>query len=578
MRRFCKSVITAGVFLSTCNAVAADFTAASAPAGAVNALQNLTQVYDPGRVSSQVQQAMPRLQNYAPKPLVSAPKQAPASNSDKIHFKLMRIVVKGNTIFPKRVFSDIFKSSMKQQITLTDLQNMVHQVTTKYREAGYILTRAILPPQVIKDGVVQVQIIEGFVSGVKINGDMGRLQPLLQSYGDHIMQSRPLQIHVLERYALLANDLPGVSVQTVITPSKTVPAGADLTLVVVSRRHLSGFVTYDNYGTRYIGPDEVAVGASLYSVFVPGDSNNLRISTTSNTHELRFIEVTHAQPIGANGLHWQFGSDFTETRPDFILEPLEIIGRNFLVFTDFSYPIIRDRSLNFSVHTTANYQNSTSTILTQPFYQDRIRSLVIGGNFDNTDSWHGISTVNFDVTHGFPIFGAHDHELQSRPLGQASYTRLNSAVSRLQGLTSRFSIFATIRGQYTSVPLLATEQYGVGGPDIGRGYDPSEIVGDKGISGKVELRFDTAPGMRLLNAVEYYMFYDAGMIWNNDDVNLPAKQDLTSTGIGARISFMPNLSATLFIARPLTRKVATMVALQHNPNQVRGYFQFVLTA
>jgi hemolysin activation/secretion protein len=578
MRRFCKSVVAVSALISTCSAVAADFTPTTAPAGAVNTLQNLSNVYDPGRVSNQIQQALPRLQNYAPRAEVTAPKQAVANNADKISFKLMRVVVKGNTIFPTKMFTDVFKSYMQQQITLSELQGLVHELTARYREAGYILTRAILPPQTIKNGIVQVQIIEGFVSGVKTSGDVGRLGPLLQGYGVHIMASKPLQIHVLERYALLANDLPGVAVQTVITPSKTVPAGADLTLVVAARRRASGFVTFDNYGTRYIGPNETAVGASLYSIFVPGDSNNVRISTTSNTHELHFIEATHTQPIGSNGLHWQVGSDFTETRPDFILTPLEIIGRNFLVFTDFSYPIIRDRSLNFTVHTTANYQNSTSTILSQPFYQDRIRSLVLGGNMDHTDTWHGISTINFDMTHGFPIFGAHDHQLQSRPNGQASYTRLNAAISRLQGLNTRFSIYVTARGQYSSQPLLATEQYGVGGPDIGRGYDPSEIVGDKGVSAKVELRFDTVPGFKMLSTVEYYMFYDAGIIWNNDTFNLPGRQDLTSTGFGARISFLPNLSGTLFVARPLTRKVATMVALGHNPFQPRGFFQLVLTA
>jgi hemolysin activation/secretion protein len=579
MRRIIKCILSASVLLSTCSAIAAPVpTAATATPEQASAVQNLSNVYDAGRVSNQIQQTLPRLQNYAPRAQVTAPKQVQASNADKIHFKLTRVIVKGNTIFPTRVFGNIFRKAIKQQITLSELQDMVHQLTAKYREAGYILTRAILPPQVIKDGIVTVQVVEGYVSEIKISGDVGQLEPLLRGYGGYIMASKPLQIRVLERYALLANDLPGISVQTVITPSKTVLGGADLTLVVVSRRHVSGFVTYDNYGTRYLGPDELAVGTSLYSVFVPGDSNNIRISTTSNTHELRFIEVTHAQPIGANGWHWNVGSDFTETRPDFILTPLNIIGRNFLVFTDFSYPLLRDRGRNASIHTAANYQNSTSTILSQAFYQDRIRSLVFGGNMDNTDSWRGVSTINFDVTHGFPIFGAHDHTLQSRPLGQASYTRLNAGVSRLQGLSSRLSLYVTLHGQYSTQPLLATEQYGVGGPDIGRGYDPSEITGDKGVSGKVELRFDTIPGLKLLNTIEWYVFYDAGMIWNNDNISLPGKQDLTSAGLGARLTFFPNLTGNLFVARPLTRKVAVMSALDHNANQPRGFFQLVLTA
>jgi hemolysin activation/secretion protein len=572
MRRFCRSVVSASVLLSTCAAVADPVT----PAQAVNAVQNLSNFYDPGRVSNQIQDTLPHTTKFAPRTAVTAPKPAVPNNADKIHFKLMKVVVKGNTIFNKSIFAHVFRPAIKKDITLAQLQAMVHEVTAHFRESGYILTRAILPPQTIKDGIVTVQIVEGFVSAVSIKGDIGRMGPLLDAYGAHIMHSKPLQIHDLERYALLANDLPGIAVQTVITPSKTVPAGADLTLVV-TRRRASGFITYDNYGTRYIGPDETTVGASAYSVFVPGDSNNIRLSTTSNTHELRFIELTHAQPIGSNGLHWSFGSDFTETRPDFILEPLSIIGRNFLVFTDFSYPIIRDRGKNWSVHSTANYQNSTSTILGQPFYQDRIRNLDLGTSYDYTDTYHGVSQLILDYTHGFPIFGAHDHTLQSRPDGQASYTRINASLSRLQGLNQYFSMYGVIKGQYSFQALLATEQYGVGGPDIGRGYDPSEIVGDQGVSGKIELRLDTNPGFKFLASVEYYVFYDAGMVWNIDNINLPGKQSLTSAGVGARFSFMPNVSGSFFVGRPLTHKVATMVGLGHNPNQPRGFFSVVLS-
>lgn len=33
--------------------------------------------------------------------------------------------------------------------------------------------------------------------------------------------------------------------------------------------------------------------------------------------------------------------------------------------------------------------------------------------------------------------------------------------------------------------LLSPKQFGVGGSQFGRGYDPSEITGDSGVAGKV---------------------------------------------------------------------------------------------
>ncbi len=541
-----------------------------------NSLQGLSNYYDAGRVVQQVQQSLPKPPKAPLKSSISKKITEENPNVAKIQFKFNKIVISGNTVFSAQTLQKIFQPKLGKMITLAELQAMVHAVTAKYRDSGYILSRAILPPQTIREGVVQVQIVEGFVSDVTVTGDPGRARRLLEGYGKHIQASKPLNIDKLERYALLANDLPGFNIQSVLTPSKTTPAGADLNLLA-KRKIGSAFFSYDNYGTRYIGPQEVSFGGSLYSLFAPGDSNTVRFSVTSRPHELRYVDVSHAQPIGTDGLHWQLGSNYAETRPDFILAPIQIVGHNTLIYTDFSYPIIRDRSKNFTVHSGFNYQNVNSTILGTPFYQDRIRSLVVGATFDSIDSWRGITSMGLDVVHGFDIMGAHDHQNQSRSLGRSIYTRINPSISRLQALTSRFSLYGALRGQYTRTVLLATEQYGVGGPDIGRGYDPSEIVGDNGVSGKLELRVDTAPDWKLLNAVQYYAFYDAGVIWNIDYVSLPAKQSLTSLGIGARFTFIPQVTGNLFLAKPLTQPVAVLAALNDNIHMARIFFQVTAT-
>ncbi len=538
------------------------------------ALPGITNASDAGLVAKQVQQSLPKqpkaVLKAAPKPVEAA------SNAPKIHFRLTSVIITGNTVFSDKQLQAIFKPYIGKDIPVTQLEKMVHDVTTKYRDSGYILSRAILPPQTVRQGVVRIQVVEGFVSSVSVKGGSDRMQRFLDRYGTRIKASKPLQVQKLERYALLMNDLPGVSVQSVLTPSKTVPAAADLTLVSTQRAG-SAFVSFDNYGTRYIGPNEISFGGSLYSVLTPGDSNTARFSYTSNPHELHYMEFNRTQPIGSDGLRWVLDSNFAETRPDFVLMPLEVIGRNFTINTDFSYPIIRDRSENLLIHGGASYQNVTSTILSSPFYQDRIRTLVLGASFNMIDKWRGVNDVGLDITHGFDIFGAHDHELQSRPQGHSIYVRYNGTVSRLQSLSSRVSLYATLRAQYTNTPLLATEQYSVGGPDIGRGYDPSEIVGDKGVSGKVELRLDVSPGWFFLNAMQFYGFYDAGSIWNLDNIDLPGKQSLTSVGGGIRFTFNSHVTGNFYYGKPLTQKVSTLSIMNQNVYYARSFFQIVAT-
>jgi hemolysin activation/secretion protein len=223
----------------------------------------------------------------------------------------------------------------------------------------------------------------------------------------------------------------------------------------------------------------------------------------------------------------------------------------------------------------ANYQNVSATILGGPFYQDRIRSLTLGANYNVSDRLQGYNTLGFDFAQGFNIWGANQHYYQSRPEGHSDFSLMNLTASRIQPLSQHFSIYAAMQGQYSFNPLLATEQFGFGGPSFGRGYDPYAISGDRGLAGKVELRIQTEPNLRFLRAVQLYTFYDAGIIWNIDNINLPGKQDATSVGLGARMSFIKNLEGELFIGKPLTFPVFTLVSMHQNGKQARVFFQLI---
>lgn len=497
--------------------------------------------------------------------------EKPTGGQAKLKFKLNKVQIIGNTVFRSSDLKPTYQDYLNKQITVGDLQTITYNITVKYRDSGYILSRAILPPQTVKDGVVKIQIIEGFIDHVTVSGDPGRAKELIQAYGNHITESRPVNAKVLERYVLLANDLAGYTVRAVITPSKTVPAAADLNLVT-ERKRVSSYVSYDNYGTRYLGPKEVTLGGSAYSVFTGGDNNSARYVLTSIGKEMRFYELTHLQPVGTKGTKFLLGVDYTRTNPQFTLSPFNIIGRSTWVFADFSYPIIRSRANNFVVHGEGNYLNSFSTITQLPYYQDRIRSLDLGINYEGFDSHSGMNDFVFDVIQGFSIMGADKHTLQSRPFGNTGYTRFDFTLSRLQGLTQRLSFLLAAQGQYCSKPLLASEQYAYGGPNYGRGYDPAQITGDRGIAAKGEFRVDTLPSLKLLNGVQYYIFYDIGRVRNWDTINQFSQISAASAGVGARFVFMPQLTGNFFIAKPLTLPVSTLVLEGQNGNQFRTFF------
>ena len=104
----------------------------------------------------------------------------------------------------------------------------------------------------------------------------------------------------------------------------------------------------------------------------------------------------------------------------------------------------------------------------------------------------GLSACNTAEGFGRDLSGASDDNEQrlTRLEGDPTFTKLNADIQRLQRVTSHVNLLLNVSGQWANGPLLSSEEFGIGGMFVGRGYDPSEITGDEGVSGKAELQWN----------------------------------------------------------------------------------------
>ncbi len=69
-----------------------------------------------------------------------------------------------------------------------------------------------------------------------------------------------------------------------------------------------------------------------------------------------------------------------------------------------------------------------------------------------------------------------------------SFTHFNADVSLTQELPEGFQLWSKVQGQVADGPLVSSEQLSIGGLDTVRGYLESEVLGDEGVVGNIELR------------------------------------------------------------------------------------------
>jgi hemolysin activation/secretion protein len=479
----------------------------------------------------------------------------------KIKFTLNGIILEGNHVYSSRDLSQIYRKQLHKKISVADLFEIVQEITNYYRNNGYIITRAILPPQHVKNGVVRIRIIEGYIDKVNVTGKPLGVKCLVYAYGTQIRKCRPLHLDRMERYLLIDNEIPATQVKAVLTPSKSKVGAADLNLVT-SYSPTTGYLSYDDYGTRYLGPQQITANLGLHSIFSAGDAYQVTATKTPKGSELTYWDMNYGSAIGCDGSRGLIGGTYVRTHPLFVLQPVQIDGVNNNYYTGIQYPYVRTRSSNVTFQAGFNYLDSQVTSFGQKLYRDHLRSLDFSATSNYADRWSGLNYVTADIRQGLPIFGYTQSTnissaQTSRPGGHAVYTKVNLQYSRLQPIKGAFSFYGLVHGQYAAQPLLASEQYPFGGSQLGRGYDVAEILGDHGLAGTMEARYDLEIGHLLMQSIQFYAFYDWGKIWNRiQNIGLPLDISGTTAGFGARFFTTKYISGNVMWTQSLTKQVA----------------------
>jgi hemolysin activation/secretion protein len=476
------------------------------------------------------------------------------------------IEIQGSTVYPPGELQALTAPYTNRTISVADLFQLADEITAKYRNDGYVLSRAIVPAQNLSTSAAsaRITVVEGYVSSTQVQGYDS---PAIEAYASQITAARPLRASDLERFMLLANDLPGVTARAVLSPANNALGGSVLT-IETTHKLFDATVAADNRGTEYIGPYQLYAGAG---VNIPEWDGRLsgRWITTPAIRELQYGEASYQQTIGNNGLRLTlYGNDF-KTRPGFTLAPFNTrsYGNDFTA--TLAYPILRSRAQNLEIHALIGEDDLITRVANNPSLppssNDHLRFARAGLHYDIADAFQGVNAVTAEVSQGVKAFGASANGNQratpSRPNQTAAFEKLTAEVSRQQALPWIFpglGLLGAAELQLSpSNALPASEQFGLGGPNYGRGYAPSDVVGDEGWAAKAELQYtstlpqDWQDWAGWLDHYQLYTFYDQGRAFRN--LSSVGKGNLSSAGVGVRLAIANRITADLEAAKPLSR-------------------------
>jgi hemolysin activation/secretion protein len=495
-----------------------------------------------------------------PRIAIGQPEGAESAFDTSAQFRLASIEVEGSAVFSSQELTAPYAEQIGRQISLGDLKRMADEMSAKYREAGYILSRVIIPAQELdpQGANVKLAAAEGFLGAISWQGDpklIEKVSAYFSASRTKLLAMRPLQYAALERAVNLLSDVPGLTVSTTFAKS-AVPGASDL---VINVRHkiMEGYLSSGNTGTQSAGPWLISAGASFAGIPFVGGRTSLSYSQAWDWREYYSLSIAHRH-LWASGFSLSASYSFSESQKP---------GTDFAKLFDHAtksdtytlgagYQLIRGRDLNLSLGAIYTHRDSRAELLGAPYTEDKLRSLAFDINFDFSDEMGGVTQVIPSVTLGLDSFGATDRDPRSSsPLAPASYSRVNLYIARQQSLPLDFSLAASGEIQLAGTVLPSYEQFSLGGQLFGRGYDPGILEGDNGAAGSLELR---RPWRLSELTVMPYVFIDGGTVWTKGRTDgVDPHAELSSAGLGLRLSSqsealpISGFSLNVFVAKPL---------------------------
>lgn len=437
-------------------------------------------------------------------PVVDIAQPAPAPINAPADFRVQvnSVKITGASVYTPEQLLPLLQDLVGKEANFAGLEAMADRITQHYRKDGYILVRAYLPEQDIRNGELEIAVLEGRYDAIKVVGASGLQAANLPIKG--LQKGAIVTEAPLERALLLLNDRPGVTVTSTLQPGAAV-GSSDLMIDIAPGKRISGGAEFDNYGGSSTG--KYRVGGELRFNNPTGFGDLLTVNGRTSGSGLQYGRIAYLLPIGGYGsklgmalsdVHYELGEEFSS---------LHALGNARTATLSGSHPLVRSRQSNLNALLSVDSKRLHDSIDTAASATDKTSEVVtlgLSGDLRDAFGGGGVSAFSATYTTGRLNINSADAQATDDATAQTSgkFSKLNVSALRLQNLTAKSSLYASYAGQWAFKNLDSSEKMSLGGPNAVRAYAPGATPADSAHVVTVEWRHDLAAKWQLANFID----------------------------------------------------------------------------
>jgi len=494
-------------------------------------------------------------------PIPPPPRPAPEAAGERVRVEAFRF--EGNTVFSDAELAQVVAPWTGREITSAELRAARDAVTRHYIDAGYVSSGAVLPDQQMQNGIVRIQVVEGRLARVDVDGARWHRPSYFES---RLIAAAgtPVRVQDLERRLEVFQQDPTLTrIAARLEPSEQ-RGETELRLAVDEAFPLRLGIEWSNDVPPSLGNQAGQVNASLPGPLLVGDelSGDLRFAKGLIDTEGRYaVPLNHYDTQLEARVRWSDGK---------VVEyPFDNANATSDIFTagfGLLQPVWRTEQDEVRLALLGEWRQSETDL-------DGV-GIAFPGTGANSDGRSTLSVLRVGgewvrrsrervfalrqlVSVGVPMLGA-----SHNPSGQPDWNFVSflTQLRHAERFPRLLGVELVLRGdlQLSTEPLMPMEQIGVGGVDSVRGYRVNQLVRDQGAIGSVELRLPVYRDDERGHLIQLAPFFDAGYGWSAGPRELEGpsgapdnkaafgSDTLYGVGVGVRYRYRSWLGAELY--------------------------------
>lgn len=412
-------------------------------------------------------------------------------------FEVKTIELKNATIITKKNKDIILKKYLGKCLGLGEINQVMRDITNHYFAEGYVTTRVAIPEQDLKDGSLELLVIEGRIEDFKLNNnsfkDKTQIKFLFPFLQGKILNLRDIE-QGLEQLNRLSSSKATMEIE---------PGSKDGFSKIVIRNEINGSnragIGLNNSGQETTGKDKATVSLERDNLLGMGEFFNFSYNKDTSNHNYQLgseiISTMLSIPFG----YWTLSGNFSRSEYTTTLNvPNQTFRSNGKTESGgFSLAKIINRTENGKTGVEIGLQNKNITTFNQGEEaptQTRALSIAKAGLNHTQRAFNSIIYGTVAYERGLNWFGAREDKINLGFLDpHAQFNKLTFDGSFYKPFTIKNQNFAGriyASGQYSNNSLFPSEQISIGDRYTVRGFQKESILGNAGGYVRNELMWD----------------------------------------------------------------------------------------